>query len=454
MGAERFNRLCSVVALLFLLVTVGARLLRGTSDQDFPQYYMGGVIARLGLWDQLYPIPKPGATRNPGFIEDSTLKPRYAEEMRNRVPAGDGVRYMQPPPFALLCTPLSFLPYRQAYILWTLGLTLCAWGVAVHAGMIYRACAHRPTRLSGILVLLIATSPAAHRWVRVMNISPLLGVLIGSAALGLLRNRPVRTALAVWLGGVAKYATGALVPLAVAMRRWSMLIWLVGISLASLLASVAIMGWDPFDEYLRVIAPTLKNTNTLVANQALQGFVARIAHGAHNTQQLETLERTLGAGGSVVPTGAMRIIVIVQVLTLLLIVGLIFSRWRRPSGWRQHPAHVFAGAVALLSWMLIFSPMYWEHYTAYLAPLLGWVTWEAKQSRLRLALALLVGALLWAPWSVVSKHMPEPINSHILWATVLMLILAIDRLARPASVEPTRPGPDEIAAHAAAGEAA
>ena len=430
MDAVTFNRICAALALAFLIVTIVGRMMRGTSHQDFPQYYMGGVMARLGAWDQLYPIPKPGATRNPGFIEDSTMKPRYAEEMRKHGAPGDGVRYMQPPPFVLLLVPLSFLTYPQAYVVWTLVMMLCAWGIAVQAGWIYTICRGRPTRFAGILTLLIATSLQAHRWVRVQNMSPLMGLLIGAAVLAMLSHRPARGALAMWLGGLAKYATGVLVPLYVVMRQWRALLWLVAFSAASVVIAVAVMGWGPFDEYLTKIAPTLKNTNTLVANQALQGYVARTLHGAERTQAIERADELFGAEGPI-PRSVLGLITAVQVLVLLMILGLISSRWRFGAvTWEAHPSLVFAAAAALLCWLLIFSPMYWEHYTAYLAPLWGWVAWEGTRSRGRLVLVLVISALMYVPLPVVFKRLSDPWAANMLWGTCLLLLLAVARLAR------------------------
>jgi hypothetical protein len=424
-----------VAALVYLVATLGYRYWRGTSDQDFPQYYMGGVIARLGAWDQLYPVPRPGLMRNPGFIEDSTPKPLYAQEMRSRIPAGEGVRYMQPPPVALLLVPLSFLTYQQAYAAWMVLLLLSAWAIALQAGSIYRACLGRVSYGAGIVTLIVAVSPAAHRWVRVQNVSALMGALIGATVLGLLRRRDVRTALSTWLAGLLKYATGVFVPLFLVMRRWRALVLLVAISVASLLISIAIMGRAPFDEYFRIVAPTLKNTNTIEENQALQGLVARIANRNIDTQRLETLEREL-AGRSLIPRPLMTLISVVQVLTLLLILGLIFSRWRDAHAWEDHPPLLFAAAAALMGWLLVFSPMYWEHYTAYLAPLWGWVAWEMTRSKARSVTGALIIALFYVPWSLISQGMPDVLSAHILWATVLMLILSIDRLRRAAPVEP------------------
>ena len=81
-----------------------------------------------------------------------------------------------------------------------------------------------------------------------------------------------------------------------------------------------------------------------------------------------------------------------------------------------------------MCWLLIFSPMYWEHYTAYLAPLFGWAVWEATRSRARLIVMLLAAAMLYAPLPVMFKRLPDPWAAHILWATCLLLGLAIARL--------------------------
>src|SRR5438132_34758 len=87
---QRFNRTCYALAALWLAVVVPVSLsvpwptptsLLGTlGTGDFPQFYMGGVMARLGYWDSLYPIPNPDSVNNPGMPEDSTMRPRYEAE--------------------------------------------------------------------------------------------------------------------------------------------------------------------------------------------------------------------------------------------------------------------------------------------------------------------------------------------------------------------------------------
>jgi hypothetical protein len=79
---SRFNRLCSILGLAFLLLVIGGKCAvyehkNIPQMQDYPQYYMGGLIAREGAWDSMYPIPNPGSTTNPGFVGNSELRPGY-----------------------------------------------------------------------------------------------------------------------------------------------------------------------------------------------------------------------------------------------------------------------------------------------------------------------------------------------------------------------------------------
>src|SRR5262245_15309599 len=145
---RRFNLICSIVALLFLLGSQGFKWIqyerRGLPQtQDFDQYYMGGVIARHGAWADLYPIPKPGAETNPGEPENSDLRPGYAKLARQYGMSELGTRYIQPPPFALLMVPLTFLPPKIAHPFWIFLLCLATWGIARQSARAYVLCSNR-----------------------------------------------------------------------------------------------------------------------------------------------------------------------------------------------------------------------------------------------------------------------------------------------------------------------
>jgi hypothetical protein len=425
MPTDRFNRACKIAGLAFLLVTLGARTawfeyrnLRWAGD--YPQYYMGGVIALYGAWDSLYPIPRADSRTNPGFAENSELRPRYRELQRQAGLPEDAVRYMQPPPLALLLVPLALLPFKVSLYLWVILLILAAWGIGLQAGRIFAMSLGRDTRAAGWIVLLVCVSPQAHRWVRVGNMSVLIGWLIGYATLELVRRDTVRGALAVVVGAVAKYAILILAPLYLALRRWKTIAW--GALLAALLigASLVLMPRGPegpYSIFFRQIAPTLSRTASVSENQALY----------------PTLLRMLGRDDPPLPRPLEIGFRVVQIATLLLILGLIFTKSRE--FWRA-PANVFAAALALVSWLLVFSPICWEHYHAYLAPFWGWLIYEGTKSRLRMIVAILAIALSYLPTSLLFHkiaggrfRLPEPLFSHLACAAVLMLLISAYALA-------------------------
>src|SRR5579863_2676628 len=119
-----FKRRCAIFGLLFLLITQYGKLLyydarHLTTYEDFPQYYMGGLIARVGAWDSLYPIPIPNSPINAGFAEGSIMRPQYRDLAFSHGLDEGAVRFIQPPPVALLLIPLSWLPVHTSFYLWT-----------------------------------------------------------------------------------------------------------------------------------------------------------------------------------------------------------------------------------------------------------------------------------------------------------------------------------------------
>src|SRR6266481_2570891 len=79
-----FNRACYafaflwIAASLFLSLRVARIEHAGHEYHDFSQFYLGGLIARHGAWDALYPIPHKDSAHNPGEGADSDMRPEYA----------------------------------------------------------------------------------------------------------------------------------------------------------------------------------------------------------------------------------------------------------------------------------------------------------------------------------------------------------------------------------------
>jgi hypothetical protein len=92
------------------------------------------------------------------------------------------------------------------------------------------------------------------------------------------------------------------------------------------------------------------------------------------------------------------------------------------------PASVFAAAAALIGWMLIFNPLVWNKYHLFLCPFWGWLAWEARQSKWRLAAAIFAIAMVWGSWHLM-WDLPEPFNSHMLWGDLAIMAIATARLA-------------------------
>src|SRR5205814_9903829 len=95
----------------------------------------------------------------------------------------------------------------------------------------------------------------------------------------------------------------------------------------------------------------------------------------------------------------------------------------RPRRYWENPSNVFAAALALIVWMMIFSPIFWEHYHAYLTPFWGWLLYRAMRSRWAMAGAIIAIALAFLPASlIVSKlhlhQLPEPLQSHLLFSAI------------------------------------
>ena len=411
----RFNRACLLVAAAWLLVGVPLTVkFRPMRAKDFPQFYMGGVIARHGAWDALYPVPHPDSPYNPGLKNDSAMRPRYAQlAAKYRVATGDEPRFIQPPPAALLFRPLVWLPYDLAYVAWAALMGAMCLAVAHLAGRFHERCAGRPSRVSGGLVLLICCSHLTYYVIRTTNIEMLMALSIALATLALLTPaRPGGAATfggvaALVVGGIVKYATAVLLPLAVAMRRWALVGWTAAAGLALLAVAVAVMGTGPFITFLADVFPRLSRPYDIDGNQSLKGMI--IYH----------------SGVFPLPAAVNAAVRVAMGAMLAALLALIFTRDRE--AWRR-PEHVCAGAAALVAWLLIFSPLTWDKYYTYLFPFYGWLAWEAARSRGR---ALVVGgvfASLFAAWFNVGDFLPAPLTFHMLLATVAVLALAARRL--------------------------
>jgi len=331
---------------------------------------------------------------------------RFAHE--SRADEYELYRFTQPPPAALLFVPLAYLPFFPAYCAFMAVMVLCAWAIALQAGVIYARCAGVASRWTGVVILITAFSPMSYRILRSGNISPLIGALIGFGVISMLANRPVAGALVTSIGGILKYATAVFVPVMIVMRQWRAILWTIAISLLICGATLILMESAPFKEFATVVFPNMMMPNPGTTNQSAEAVLLRFC----NTPDL-TMAAKIGFRGA-------------QIASLALILFMIF---RAPSAeWKCAP-NVCAACAALIAWMLIFSALLWEHYVAYLMPLWGWLIWEAKQPR-RLLLSLVTLGFLYV---IVPLHLGRFVphhllTSHSLFGALGMAMLGVWRL--------------------------
>jgi len=371
-------------------------------------------MARAGQWDAIYPEPLPGSIYNAGWGDQSAVREKYRAMGERHGINEFGFRFIQSPPVAVLFIPLTLLEHPTACKVWIAILSLCMWGIALQASRVYTtARGGREDVGSGVVILVIACSVLAYRAVRVGNVSPFVGLCIGIIVLDLVRSRAntlsdVSAGAAMTLGALAKYATPVLAPIHLLMRRWAPLMWSAAFMVAILAMTWAISGTAPFKEFATSIAPTLGRSHPHRANQSVEGLLLRLTARPTLSPQLKVTMRAA------------------QLATLALLLWLI---WRIRERLGQHPPLVFAAAAGMICWLLIFGPLYWEHYPVYLCPLWGWLAWEARLSMTRLVLVIAAIALAWVPVPAIpGMHLPEPVNSHILASTLIILGLSIGRL--------------------------
>jgi hypothetical protein len=423
--ARRFNYICYALAFCWICVSlkISFRLhpVEGPTweKHDFSQFYMGGLIARHGAWDAMYPIPHPNSRNNPGEPDDSEMRPEYARLAAEAGIRAESLRYIQPPPFALMLEPVAMFPYRQAKKVWNLLMCICAGAVAVMAGKSYEITARRPSRVAGVLALVAAVSPLTLGTLRLMNVSPLIALFVGVAVFGLLREPGGRAggalaAMSMVLGAIGKYVTIILLPMYVAMRRWRALIVMGVVGAAVLGISLLVMGMGPFRIFFHEMLPTYGRVHTHPWNRSLFRVLLRLSHpGDGPLPQLSGGWLLVGR--------------IAQLVTLLGVLTVIFTR---PAQTWRSPAHVMAGAAALLCWFLIFTPIFWDHYLLYLVPLWGWLWWEARRNAFVAAAVIAAFILYSLPDFIFDSAFSERVHlpGLVLPSVVLIAVIAMARL--------------------------
>ncbi len=413
------------LSLLVILTGVVASLRLGhrkTDLIDFGQFYMGGLIAHASAWNDLYPQPISGSQLNAGYPEGSKMSPLY-QKIANEKGVGDTYRYINPPPTALLLWPLSLFQPERAQWIWILAMTVCAWLVAVSAGLSLERLFPTPIFAGPALAVVLALSPRMIRSICMGNISPLVAVATALAVAGLASKRPPAGAAGVVLGAITKYATVVILPVMIITRRWRMLLATAALGLAVILTSGLITGASPFIYFSTTIAPTFSRAPANPGNESLLSTIAQLGNS-----ETPTKNERLGS-------------LCAQTLTLVAILASTFHAVSRLA----HHTLVTVACAALYAWLLIFSPIFWQHYVLYIYPFWGWLVCEAIKTGWPRLLAIFALVVTWMPSSIFigqlvgGKLGAAVVASHyLILAMFAIVILAIYRLTSQSAPDSNR----------------
>jgi hypothetical protein len=226
MSSRRIANLGIVLILFAFWATLTTPLIRGSMDKDFLGFYVGARLAWQGEFTRMYDPAVLRQTQHEVYPQQDYLN------VFNRAPV-----------FAVALSPLSLLPFPQAYAVWI--------GIQVAIFLICLAWAWR--RFGDDALIWGALSlPAFLGIAHGQDTSLMLAIVIAGHALAE-KNRDF-LAGAAWALGLIKF--NLLLPLPFAMlaaRRWKMLAGFC--SMGVLLAgwSCALLRWEGIQRYVALL---------------------------------------------------------------------------------------------------------------------------------------------------------------------------------------------------------
>lgn len=371
-------------------------------------FYLGARVAVLGKWDELYPIPTVDSKTHPGWPAGSIPKPAY-QLLADESQIVDPFRFVYPPPSAIMLAPIGLLSVADALPLWWALSAVACWVSGLIAGELYFRLMARRDWLWAIVVVGIPACPLTWATVRLANTSAIVGLAIGWTLLGLATSRPILAGLGFYIGAAFKFATIPLLVIPLALGRVREVVTFFVISTLFLLLALAVTGVVPWYDFV-YLTNRLAIPNGYPINVSLLAMIEDLIPlpGKKYAEILRLIAMVVSFGS--------------------IVMGLSLCR-------RQADANtVFAGALGLIGWFLVFAPTTQNHYLVYLYPLWGYLIAEAIGSRIGLVAAVAVIGFSFLPIGGSARLLPWPIHYHPLWAACTALSYGLLRLYFPRRV--------------------
>ncbi len=357
---------CVAQVVGFARASAGPQVKRGV---DFSAYYLAGKVLDESPGESIYDLPLYADGRLNLNVEDPAGSRWYADAERFGVPFA--APYIYPPFFAVMMKPLARLPFRTAYLVWTVGTTLAV------VGAVLLTLSLAGVRVGAQLAVMLGVGVFSYYplWDNLFfgQISGVILFLFAAGLWLLVRQRALGSALCFAVATMIKLTPVLVVPVLVIHRRWR---WLAAYAVwcAALLGlSVWQTGWGLHAEFLHKAlpsmscgAPVCQNTSVVAFVQEM--FLGRVPLSAHPTE--------------VIPAGACAVSRWVALGIYLLILGRVWACRRDGLVVRDVVVIAMLGiAVSPISW--------WHHSVLDLLPFIYlWGT--GVRSRALTALVLVV----------------------------------------------------------------
>ncbi|MEI8234066.1 MAG: glycosyltransferase 87 family protein [Verrucomicrobiota bacterium] len=433
---------------------------------DFGQYYAGATAAKYGIWDALYPTPKPEVYNAPpafrpkyktflfderkingkqcyyppiSYAEASDFSPKLVAHCKEL--KWFSFRYMYPPPLALLLRPLACFDYETARKhVWPILSMAALFGLSYFSSRMHRLLRGKVSYIEGLMILAFTfysfRGPTA---IEGGNVTPILGFLIAFAAYS-------------WVRGWQVGAGAAMIPL--------------------LLCKAIGLNWCPLLFLGRVRWKTFWTLAFLtVLLNGLMLFWAGI--GVYRQFLFEVLPKvSVPIGYGVVP-------MIFQAfgfypakfylgLNVLLCLFLYYGYWRGTKA-KGSVDRLVAMAATLAGTIAVFCllnfPVWMHYFPVYLYfPFLGWLVWEAMQARGKWRTGIIAGTaiayVLICDWMIrglifygLGQKYLDAYRDHFVWTfcpffyPIFFLIVVFRRLyfAPSVALPPEREGCESAA---------
>jgi hypothetical protein len=307
-----------------------------------------------------------------------------------------------PPASVLLALPFALLPYRPAFLTWSVLSAAC---LVASLLMVLRNRRGQPIDLPLLAAItLVMTSSVLVQQTIQGQLNLVLLVLITGAWLADRKDASAISGVLIGIAAAIKLFPAFLVLYYLAQRKWRA-VW--GVAVAFLAVNglgCLLFGVQAYRDYFLRVAPDVAKFRDTWPNASLLGFWSKLFDGGF---------------GQVVPLWHCPILAqsltVISCLVLVAATAWSVARTARPAGGPPANAADQNLAFALCcTGMLLASPITWDHYFLLLIPAL-WFAWQGCQGHIvsRTLIVIVAIALLWMnPSSIWAATIPDQFGTN------------------------------------------